>query len=50
LRLVDELGTEPGPGLQEVHRAVLLGDLAEPLLQADTVTALVPHVFGLAWV
>jgi DNA-binding SARP family transcriptional activator/tetratricopeptide (TPR) repeat protein len=41
-RLVDDLGTEPGPGLQQVHRLILRGDPAAAGASSTVEPARVP--------
>jgi tetratricopeptide (TPR) repeat protein len=44
-RLIEDLGTEPGPELSDVHRAILRGELrpAQALPQSNRASGRVPH-------
>jgi DNA-binding SARP family transcriptional activator/tetratricopeptide (TPR) repeat protein len=46
-RLADELGTDPGPELRELHSAILRGELPRPE-QSHKPAQLPPDVFGFA--
>lgn len=47
-RLNEELGTEPGPELRDMHRTVLRGDHTRPAADSMAEPApMVPHVFGI---